>query len=48
MEGIERRAFFLVVMFSAVVVAALESLLLGAVVAGFLIWVEVNGCSFWR
>ena len=46
--GIGRRAVYLAVMLSAVVVAARASWVLGAAVAGLVVWAEANRCSFWR
>lgn len=46
--GVGRRAVYLAVILSAVAVAALESWVLGAVVAGCLVWVELRPWSFWR
>ena len=46
--GIARRAAYLAVIWSAVVVAARVSWMFGAAVAGVVVWAEVNRCSFWR
>ena len=46
--GIARRAVYLAVMLSAAAVAARVSWVLGAVVAGLVVWAEANRCSFWR
>ena len=46
--GIGRRAVYLAVIWSAVVVAAQASWVLAAGVAGVVVWAEANRCSFWR
>ena len=48
MVGIARRAVYLAMVLSAVLIAALESWLLGATVAWVAVWAEVSRCSFWR
>ena len=46
--GMGRRAVYLAAMLSAAAVAAHVSWVLGAVVAGVVVWAEMNRCSFWR
>ena len=46
--GIGRRAVYLAVIWSAVVVAAQASWVLAVAVAGLVVWAEANRCSFWR